>query len=112
MLTKKEVIERNYNLLERALEVVPLQILSCEEGLLEALLMSNQNLMKVVRDQETNLQKRRTMLFSPDEQKEDQKLGNEDAPYHLIEKDQMKARLKTLESFAAKFDGIISDLFE
>ena len=52
------------------------------------------------------------MLFSPDEQKEDQKLGNEDAPYHLIEKDQMKARLKTLESFAAKFDGIISDLFE
>mgnify|MGYP001626733861 CR=1 FL=1 len=41
MLTKKEVVERNYNLLERALEVVPLQILSCEEGLLEAVLMAN-----------------------------------------------------------------------
>ena len=41
MLTKKEVIDRNYNLLERALEMIPLQILSCEEGLLEALLMAN-----------------------------------------------------------------------
>ena len=49
MLTKKEVVERNYNLLERALEVIPLQILSCEEGLLEAMLMANQGLMKVVR---------------------------------------------------------------
>ena len=55
MLTKKEVIERNYNLLERALEVIPLQILSCEEGLLEAMLMANSELMKVVRGQETKL---------------------------------------------------------
>ena len=55
MLTKKEVIERNYNLLERALEVIPLQILSCEEGLLEAMLMANSGLMKVVRSQETKL---------------------------------------------------------
>ena len=46
MLTKKDVIDRNYNLLENALEVVPLQILSCEEGLLEAVLMANQGLMK------------------------------------------------------------------
>ena len=46
MLTKKDVIERNYNLLENALEAVPLQILSCEEGLLEAVLMANQGLMK------------------------------------------------------------------
>jgi len=41
MLTKKDVIDRNYNLLEKALEAVPLQILSCEEGLLEAVLMAN-----------------------------------------------------------------------
>ena len=34
MLTKKEVVERNYNLLERALDVIPVQILSCEEDLL------------------------------------------------------------------------------
>lgn len=55
MLTKKDVIERNYNLLEKALEVVPLQILSCEENLLEAVLMSNQGLMKVIREQEAKL---------------------------------------------------------
>ena len=46
MLTKKDVIDRNYSLLENALEAVPLQILSCEEGLLEAVLMANQGLMK------------------------------------------------------------------
>lgn len=55
MLTKKEVVERNYNLLERALEVIPLQILSCEEGLLEAMLMANSGLMKVVRSHEAKL---------------------------------------------------------
>ena len=49
MLTKKEVVERNYNLLERALEVVPLQILSCEEDLLSNVLEANQDLMKRVR---------------------------------------------------------------
>ena len=55
MLTKKEVVERNYNLLERALDVVPLQILSCEEDLLSVMLEANQGLMRVVRTQETKI---------------------------------------------------------
>ena len=58
MLTKKEVVERNYNLLERALEVVPLQILSCEEDLLSNVLEANQDLMKRVRVQETKIKQR------------------------------------------------------
>ena len=49
VVTKKEVMERNYNLLETALEVIPLPILSCEEGLLSGILMANQNLMKGVK---------------------------------------------------------------
>lgn len=49
MLTKKAVMERNYNLLETALEVIPLPILSCEEGLLSGILLANQNLMKGVK---------------------------------------------------------------
>lgn len=52
LVTKKEVIERNYALLERALEVVPVEILSCEENLLEAILMANQSLMKTVKTQD------------------------------------------------------------
>ncbi len=55
MLTKKEVVERNYNLLERALDAIPLQILSCEEDLLSVMLEANQGLMRVVRAQETKI---------------------------------------------------------
>lgn len=52
-------MERNYNLLETALEVIPLPILSCEEGLLSGILLANQNLMKGVK-KKTQLQKSRS----------------------------------------------------
>ena len=85
MLTKKEVIERNYNLLERALEVVPLQILSCEEGLLESLLMANQGLMKVVRSQETKLQPFQALHSARINNRVEDASGDSlDPPFHLI----------------------------
>lgn len=39
--TKKQLIERNYHLLEVALQIVPLPILSCEESLLSGILLAN-----------------------------------------------------------------------
>ena len=46
--TKKAIIQRNHKLLESALDVIPLKILSCEEGLLESILLANSNIMKGV----------------------------------------------------------------
>ena len=72
VLTKKSVMERNYNLLETALEAVPLPILSCEEGLLSGILLANQNLMKGVK-KKTQVQKSRSaspMGTAPDKDTE------------------------------------------
>ena len=86
LLTKKEVIERNYTLLERALEVVPLPILSCEEGLLEAMLMANQTLMKNVKAQENKIAMRRALITTKpkDDEKETGIDGAEEPLFHLI----------------------------
>lgn len=48
--SKKNIIERNYQMLESAMEIVPLSILSCEEGLLESLLLANSNTLKLVKE--------------------------------------------------------------
>ena len=42
-------------MLEVALDIIPLPILSCEEGLLSGMLMANQNLLKVVQAQEKKM---------------------------------------------------------
>ena len=117
MLTKKEVVERNYNLLERALDVVPLQILSCEEDLLSVMLEANQGLMRVVRTQETKIIQRQALYTQSGEQAvmdasseaTDLKL---EPPFHMIDPEQQKKRLQTLEQFASRIDEIVSQLFK
>jgi nitrogen fixation/metabolism regulation signal transduction histidine kinase len=47
--TKKQLIERNYRMLEAALQIVPLPILSCEESLLSGILLANSSLFETVK---------------------------------------------------------------
>lgn len=54
MQTKKQVVERNYQLLQRALDYVPLQILSCEEGLLSSLLLANSGIIDTIKSQKSD----------------------------------------------------------
>lgn len=117
VLTKKAVMERNYNLLETALEAVPLPILSCEEGLLSGILLANQNLMKGVK-KKAQIQKSRSASPIGGAAEKDAEGGFGDAL------DQAEfanltsfggglgggARLKTLESHATRIDTIFSDL--
>jgi predicted house-cleaning noncanonical NTP pyrophosphatase (MazG superfamily) len=51
VITKKQLIERNYHLLEAALKIVPLSILSCEESLLSGILLANSGLFDTVKEQ-------------------------------------------------------------
>lgn len=51
VITKKQLIERNYHLLEVALKIVPLPILSCEESLLSGILLANSGLFDTVKEQ-------------------------------------------------------------
>lgn len=48
-VTKKTLIERNYQMLEVALKIVPLPILSCEESLLSGILLANSGLFDSVK---------------------------------------------------------------
>ena len=70
--TKKEVIQRNYELLEVAMDVIPISILSCEEGLLSGMLMANQNLLKIVKVQEKKMKSRYQMVDAVDADAEKQ----------------------------------------
>ena len=117
VVTKKEVMERNYNLLETALEVIPLPILSCEEGLLSGILMANQNLMKGVK-KKTQLQKSRSCSPTgiPGEKECDGTLGDTMDQAEFANLTSFGgglgggARLKTLESHAARIDTVFSEL--
>jgi hypothetical protein len=49
IVTKKQLIDRNYQMLEVALKIVPIPILSCEESLLSGILLANSNLFELVK---------------------------------------------------------------
>ena len=110
-------MERNYNLLETALEVIPLPILSCEEGLLSGILMANQNLMKGVK-KKTQLQKSRSASPSgvPGDKEGDGNLGDNLDQAEFANLTSFGgglgggARLKALESHAARIDNVFSEL--
>ena len=109
-------MERNYNLLETALEVIPLPILSCEEGLLSGILMANQILMKGVK-KKPQIQKSRSASPSGVPEKEaDGSLGESLDQAEFANLTSFGGglgggtRLKTLESHAARIDTVFSEL--
>jgi len=51
VLSKKQLIERNYQMLEVALKIIPLPILSCEESLLSGILLANSSLLDNIKQQ-------------------------------------------------------------
>ena len=50
IITNKNIIERNYQVLSTALDAIPIHILSCEEGLLSSVLMANSNQLRNVKE--------------------------------------------------------------
>lgn len=63
VLTKKQLIERNYHLLEVALKIVPLPILSCEESLLSGILLANSSLFDNIKEQIAKEEKTCKLVF-------------------------------------------------